>query len=54
MVVKNKITMETMIDGKKYRLVEIKEQPKNMALFIITMPNCNTWNGHWSGEKTYK
>ena len=41
---------EKIIDGKKYRLIEIKEQPKNMALFVITMPNCNTWNSHWSGE----
>ena len=42
--------IEKIIDGKKYRLIEIKEQPKNMALFIITMPNVNTWNGRWSGE----
>src|SRR5574344_836109 len=44
--------METMIDGKKYKLVEIKEQPINTALFIITMTSVNTWSGHWSGEKT--
>lgn len=42
--------IEKIIDGKKYRLIEIKYQPKNMALFIITMPNVNTWNGRWSGE----
>lgn len=42
--------IEKIIDGEKYRLIEIKEQPKNMALFIITMPNVNTWNGRWSGE----
>ena len=23
-----------------------------MILFTLSMPNTNTWNGHWSGEKS--
>ena len=31
--------METMIDGKKYRLVEIKEQPKNIWCLHLEIQN---------------
>lgn len=40
------------IDGKEYRLVPVKkkEEKKNYALFILTMPGVGSWNGKWSGE----
>lgn len=43
--------MKTLIiDGKEYKLTEIKKENKDYALFILTMPNCGSWNGKWTGE----
>lgn len=41
------------IDGKEYKLVPVKEEKKTMALFVLTMPGVNSWNGKWSGEGNY-
>ena len=38
------------MDGIEYKLVPIREEKKTKAIFILTMPRINTWNGHWSGE----
>ena len=38
------------IDGKLYRLTPVKQEKKTTALFTLTMPGTNTWNGKWSGE----
>jgi len=41
---------KTIIDGIEYRLIEIKKESKSFALFTLSMPNNNSWNGRWSGE----
>lgn len=38
------------IDGKLYKLTEIKPEKKDHILFTLTMPRFNTWNNRWSGE----
>ena len=40
----------TIIDGQEYRLISIKPQKKDTFLFTLTMPNCGSWNGKWTGE----
>ena len=41
---------KTIIDGVEYKLTPIKKENKTVALFILTMPGTNTWNGKWTGE----
>lgn len=43
------------IDGQEYKLVPIskKEEKKNIALFVLTMPKAGSWNGKFSGEGNY-
>lgn len=45
----------TIIDGKEYKLVPVdkKKEPKNYALFELTMSGVGSWNGKWSGSKDY-
>lgn len=45
----------TIIDGKEYKLVPLnrKPEPKNYALFELSMPSVGSWNGKWSGSKNY-
>lgn len=38
-----------IIEGMEYKLTPIKKKIK-VALFILTMPKNNSWNGKWSGE----
>lgn len=40
------------IDGIEYRLVPVKKkvERKTEAMFTLTMPKVNTWNGRWSGD----
>lgn len=38
------------IDGKLYKLTEIKPEKKDHILFTFTMPRFNTWNNRWTGE----
>ena len=40
----------TIIDGVEYKLTPIKKENKTVALFILTMPKNNSWNGKWTGE----
>lgn len=40
----------TIIEGKEYKLTPIKKENKTVALFILTMPKNNSWNGKWTGE----
>ena len=37
-------------DGVEYKLVPVKKERKTKALFTLTMPKNNSWNGKWSGE----
>lgn len=41
------------INNVEYKLTPVKKlkETKNVALFLLTMPNNNSWNGKWSGEK---
>lgn len=39
------------IEGKKYKLTEVKEEKKNYWLFTLSMPNVGSWNGKWTGDK---
>lgn len=43
----------TIIDGIEYKLTPIKKENKTIALFILTMPKNNSWNGKWTGEGIY-
>lgn len=46
--------MKTLqIEGKIYKLTEIKKENKDYAIFILTMPNCGSWNGKWTGKDNY-
>lgn len=40
----------TIIEGVEYKLTPIKKENKTVALFILTMPKNNSWNGKWTGE----
>lgn len=40
----------TIIDGVEYKLTQVKKENKTVALFILTMPKNNSWNGKWTGE----
>lgn len=40
------------IEGKKYKLVPIKEkkpEKETYAVFMLTMPAVGSWNGKWTG-----
>lgn len=39
-----------VIDGVEYKLTPIKEESKTYALFALSMPNCPSWNGKWTGS----
>ena len=44
--------MENIIlNNIEYKLVPVKKESKSVALFLLTMPNNNSWNGKWTGEK---
>lgn len=40
-----------IINNTEYKLVPVKKESKNTALFLLTMPGNNSWNGKWTGEK---
>ena len=40
----------TIIEGVEYKLTAIEKENKTVALFILTMPKNNSWNGKWTGE----
>lgn len=44
-----------IIDGIEYELTPVikKEEPKNTALFVLSMPKVGSWNGKWTGSERF-